>query len=158
MYLSLYAILMSGIMVSLYTLIGASSRNHTKALVEEEGSFLIGKIDFVLSRAASISMPSSSASGNTLRITSYDTTLGNPISTAVDASGDMSLTRGGTSRTLNSEVMRVICPVSGCFTHESASGDGINPERVSVTFTAEATTSDGMLYRQDFSTVKYLRK
>ncbi|MEJ0001782.1 MAG: hypothetical protein WDN09_01165 [bacterium] len=47
---------------------------------------------------------------------------------------------------------------SGCFTYNTGTGDGINPESVTADFTLNTRTSEGLSYSQEFSTIKYLRK
>ena len=44
------------------------------------------------------------------------------------------------------------------FVHARSTGDGLDPESVSASFTMYATTSDGHALHADFSTLEYLRK
>ena len=157
-YIAIYSIIMAGALVSVYAILGSSARNAMKAMVQEEGSFLIGKIDWALTGAQSISQPTIGASGATLSTTKYDASIGNPIVISLSG-GDLTISRGGNPpQTLNNSNVQVSCAPVGCFAHASASGDGINPESVSATITVHATTSEGLSYTQDFTTVKYLRK
>ena len=156
-YLAIYAIIMTGALVSAYAIFGSSARNQTKAMVQEEGSFLIGKIDWALTGVQTINAPAAGTSGNILSLTKYDLTVGNPVIITV-ASGVVSITRGGVTKPLSNSNVVITCPAAGCFTHVSASGDGINPEYATSTFTTSAKTSEGLSFTQDFSTVKYLRK
>lgn len=162
-YLALYAIIMTGALVSVYAIFGSSARNQTKAMVQEEGSFLIGKTDWALSGTQSIALPPANSSGDILQVTKYDTTVGNPVVITCSSchnvsGGNMYITRGGITTQLNNSNVKIICPVQGCFTHTSASGDGINPENATSSFTVSTQTSEGLSFSQDFSTVKYLRK
>jgi prepilin-type N-terminal cleavage/methylation domain-containing protein len=160
-YLALYAIIMTGALVSMYSIFGSSARNQVKAIVQEEGTFLIGKIDWALSGVHTINepvVPPSPTSGNTLSVTKWDTSFGNPIVITV-INGNMTMSRGANpTAILNNSNVLVACPPVGCFTHATSSGDGINPEKAGAIFTLHATTSEGLPFSQSFSTVKYLRK
>lgn len=156
-YLALFSILMSGALVSVYTLLGSSARNQTKATVQEEGSFLIGKIDWALTGAKVINSPAVNTSGNTLIVSRYDASL-SPVVITVSG-GTMSIAVGANpSHVLNNSNMPITCPAQGCFSHTSASSDGINPENATSTFTITTRTTEGLPFSQSFSTVKYLRK
>lgn len=157
-YLGLYAILMTGALVAMYSLFESSNRNLVKAMVQEEGSFLTGKIDWVLTGVQTINLPvvpPSPTSGPTLSVTKYDTSIGNPI--VIGLSGhDLTISKaGGPATALNNSNVSLGNLV---FTHTAASGDGINPESLSASFTLFSTTSDGLPFSQNFSTIKYLRK
>ncbi len=53
-YIALFALIMTGTIVSIYGILGSSARNQLKAMVQEEGSFLVGKVDWSLNGASSI--------------------------------------------------------------------------------------------------------
>lgn len=155
-YLGLFTILMAGTLASVYAIFSSSSRNQTKALAQEEGSFLIGKIDWVLTGVDDINLPIDQ--GNILSVTKFDTSHGNPIVISV-IGGNMTISRSGNPQAvLNNSNTTITCEASGCFDHDSASGDGINPESLTAKFRVHATTSEGLPFSQDFTTVKYLRR
>jgi type II secretory pathway pseudopilin PulG len=157
-YLGLLAIIMSGAFASAYGILGSSARNQAKALIQEEGTFLLGKIDWALGGVQSIALPASNASGDMLSVIKYSASPGNPIVVAVSG-GNMTIAKGANpAKILNNSNVSVTCAVDGCFSHSASSADGINPESVSASFTVSAKTSEGMTYTQDFSTAKYLRK
>ena len=163
-YLALYAILMSGAILSAYALISTSARNQTKALAQEEGNYLIAKIDWALTGAKAINEPNDADPatddyGTRLSITKYDTSVGDPLVFVVSGSS-ISFGRSGDASPpqISNSNVTITCPIEGCFRHTSASGDGINPESLTATFTITARTPDGQSYSQDFSTAKYLRK
>lgn len=156
-YISIFAIIMSGALVSVYALASSSARNQTKAMVQEEGSFLIGKIDWALSGARAINAPAANASGDTLTVTRFDA-LTSPVVITISG-GAMTITVGtGATHILNNSNVSITCPAAGCFSHTSASADGINPESATSSLTISAKTSQGSPFSQFFSTVKYLRK
>lgn len=149
--------MMTGALVSVYAIAGSDARNQTKAMAQEEGSFLIGKIDWALTGAQVITTPAANTSGYTLTVTRYDTTQ-SPVVLTV-AGGSMSIKVGTHStHVLNNSNVQITCPPQGCFTHMSATADGINPENATSSLTVSTKTSGGLPFSQFFSTVKYLRK
>lgn len=149
-YLGLYSIIMGGAVTAIYTIFESSAHNQAQALVQEEGGYLIGKIDWALANARVVLQPASS--GTTLSVTKYDGS-----NTTVSLAGtDMQIQEGVIPlQTINNSNVRI---TSLTFTHASASADGINPESISAVFTIGVTTSDGFVFSRDFSTMKYLRK
>jgi len=155
-YLTLYSMIMAGAVLAAYSLFESSERNQTKAMVQEEGSFLTGKVDWALTGAASAA---TSSDGLMLTVVKFNPSAGNPIVFTVSG-GDMTLGRSGNPAppVLNNDDVLLTCPPVGCFTRTDATGDGINPESIEAHFTLHATTSDGLPFSQNFSTVKFLRK
>lgn len=152
-YLGLFGIIIGGVMVSIYSLFEGTMRNQTKAMVQEEGTYILGKIDWALTGANSVSV---SPTGLQLYINRNGINpLDNPLT--FDASGGrMTLSRGtSTPITLNNSNIQVMSTV---FSHAVESGDGIVPENIKVSFTLSALTPNGQSYSQNFSAVKYLRK
>jgi prepilin-type N-terminal cleavage/methylation domain-containing protein len=157
-YLALFAMIMSGALVSAYGLIGSGARNQTKALVQEEGTFLLGKIDWALTGVKTINLPVVGSPGNTISVTKFDSSVGNPIVISISGS-TMTITRGGNPiQALNNSNVAVTCAPAGCFSHSASTASGINPESVSAAFTITAKTAEGLTFSQDFSTIKFLRK
>ena len=162
-YIALFALIMVGALVSIYGILGSSARNQTKAMVAEEGSFLLGKIDWALSGAESISLPfdldgDGTESGTILSIKKFGASLDNPIVISL-SEGNFVIRRGNnSSNTLNNSNITISCALEGCFTHNSSSGDGINPESLEAKFTVSSKTPEGLFFLQDFSTIKFLRK
>ncbi|OGG52891.1 hypothetical protein A3H16_03435 [Candidatus Kaiserbacteria bacterium RIFCSPLOWO2_12_FULL_53_8] len=149
-YLALYAIIMTGLLSAVYSLIESSVHNQTVAMVEEEGNFLAGKIEWALSNAREILAPSSS--GSTLSVTTFD---GSPITIGLTG-GDMRIQEASNPAHILNNTNVSITNLS--FTHARASSDGINPESIESSFTIFATTSSGRFLSRAFSTLKYLRK
>ncbi len=160
-YIGLFAIIISGAIVSIYGIIGSSARNATKAMVQEEGSFLLGKIDWTLTGVkinsngiAAIDLPALNSANNTLSLTKYES--GSLVDiTIVVSSGNMTLKKTGAPNTLNNDNVSIQCPAlpENCFTRSSS-----NPEKIDAKFTVSTKTSEGLSYEQEFSTIKYLRK
>ena len=157
-YLAIYSIIITGALVSAYAIFESAGRNQTKAIAQEEGTYLVGKIDWALTGTQSITAPAAGGVGSVLQVIKYDSTVGNPV-VITFTNGTITLSRGGNApQVLNNSNVTITCPPTGCLSHESASGDGINQESVSASFTVHATTSTGIPYSQDFSTTKYVRK
>lgn len=149
-YIAIFALIMSGAIISIYSIIGSNARNQAKAMTQEEGSFLIGKIDWALGGVKSINSPS----GNTLSVTKYDSTVPDPIEIKIE-NGKMTIKKGssGDLLELNNSNVEVSCPsLSNCFTHS------INPEKIEANIIISTKTSEGLPYSQDFYTIKYLRR
>lgn len=162
-YVALFALIMTGALVSIYGILGSSARNQTKAMIAEEGSFLLGKIDWALSGAESISLPFDQdgdgiESGTTLSLKKFGAGSENPIVISL-SDNNLVIRRGNNpANTLNNSNTFIACAPEGCFTHQSSSGDGINPESLEAKFTVSSKTSEGLSFSQDFSTIKFLRK
>ena len=110
-YIALFAFIMTGALVSIYGILGSSARNQTKAMVQEEGSFLLGKIDWALSGVETINLPDDSDGDGieldlTLSVKKFDTSPENPIVITLSG-GDFTISRGGgAAQTLNNKYLR----------------------------------------------------
>lgn len=150
-YLALFAIMMTGVMAGAFGIIESSGRNQAQAMLQEEGNFIIGKIHYALGGASQVTAPAST--GATLTTTKYDSTSVTVAlnGTAIDIKDENNPTAIGVTNTNVS--------VTGLtFTCTAASGDGINPENVTATFTLETRVPNGMPVTQDFTTTVYLRR
>lgn len=160
-YLALFALLFGGAVAAAFNVVELSGRNQTKAMLQEEGNFLLAKINWALSGAQSVSQPALNTSGSRLaadKITGADSS-GNPITSSVSISpagaSDVSLTWSGNSYILNTSGAQVS---NLSFAHRMASGDGINPESLNAGFTLTAKSPGGISLSQDFFSSAYLRK
>src|SRR3989344_6313271 len=147
-YVGLFSFVIAGALVSFHAILSSSTRSLTKAMVQEEGSFLLGKIDWVLSGAESADV---SADGSTLSVIKFDDSAGNPLVISV-GSGEMSFSReGNPEEIISNSNVSLDCP-NPCFLR---TGGGSNPESISANFTLSAKTSAGLQFSQSFSTIKY---
>lgn len=170
-YLALFAILFGGAAAACYAVIETGGRNLTKAMVQEEGNFMLAKINWALSGVQTIDAPNANFSGSLLsvnKITSVDAS-GNPVSTDVVIDLDplagvcpqaftcMRLTLGNppASRDVNNSATKI---VNLEFTRSKMPGDGPNPESVRAEFDVSARTPNGAQFTQHFETANYLRK
>ena len=67
-YIGLFALIISGVLASVFMILGNNARLQAKAMIQEEGSFLIGKVDWALSGIESASV----SNGNTLQVSKYN--------------------------------------------------------------------------------------
>src|SRR3989344_2162395 len=154
-YIGLFVLILSGALTSVYSILEANARNQTKIMVQEEGAFLLGKIDWALTGVVSASVD---ATGKILTTIKSDSAFNNPIVISIDSAGDIFIKRGtNVTEGLNNSNVTVGCEVNGCFERVLATGDGINPESVSADIIVNANTPDGFPYAQYFSTIKFIR-
>jgi type II secretory pathway pseudopilin PulG len=150
-YLALFAIFVGGAVVAGYGMLEAGSRDQAKVILQEEGSFLLAKLERALNGAQNISLPPVGSPGSALSVLKYDGTI---VAVSLSASfmqwqdpyGSYSLNNS------NTQVKNLI------FTHTAESGSGINPESLQASFTLTTKTGNGMAVSQDFFMTKYLRK
>lgn len=153
LYLALFAMIFGGIIVSAYNVIEGSGRTQSRAQMQEEGEFLLGKITWVLSGAQTINSPSIGDESSILSVTKYN---GATLQVKLD-DANLELNNAGTSTVLNASGISIV-PGSLKFKHQMDSGIGINPESVESEFTLTAKTPNGQDITQDFSSTTYLRK
>ena len=152
-YLALFAIVMSGAISAVYNIFESSERNQTRAMLQDEGDFLLAKVEWSLTSLQTINSPPAPLSDSVLWVTRWDTAAGNPW--VIDLYGtDMRLSRSGNPpQTLNNSNVQVS---NLAFTHSFAGG--VNPESVAASFTLSSHTPGGMTISEDFSSVKFLRR
>lgn len=154
-YLALFAILMGGAVVAAYNLFEAAERDGTRVMLQEEGDFLLAKIDWALSGAQSVTAPAAGSVGNALTVAKWDTSLGSPMVVAKNGT-NLTLTKGsGAAVILNNTNVQVTDVV---FNHVKGSGDGTNPDSVEAVLTVAARTPNGFLLTRVATSTVYLRR
>lgn len=94
-YISLFGLLMSGALVSVFSLIDGGNRNKSAIAIQEEGTFLNRKINWALTGATGVT-----AIGSTgISIDRPDLGAGSPVAISSGASG-ITIKRGGSSALL----------------------------------------------------------
>ena len=152
-YLALFAIVMGGAIVSSYSIIESMGRNQSKAIVQEEGDFLIGKINWAISGASSVDDPPAGSTGSSLSVTKWDPLITSPVAIALSGT-DATIKRGaGAAQTLNNDNVQV---TTLSFRHLYPGGT--NPESVETALTLSARTPNGFIITEDFSSTNYLRR
>jgi len=150
-YLGLFALLIGGTFTGAFNVIESSGRNQAHAMMQEEGNFIVGKINWALSGASTISQPATT--GSKLTVSKYD---GSSVTIDINNTDveiqDVVNTTPTVVNSTNVQVSNLV------FTHTEATGDGIDPEKVVATFTLSTHAPNGMVITQDFSTTAYLRR
>lgn len=156
MYISLFSLIIGGPIVAAYQIFESSGRDHTRIILQEEGDFLVAKINWALSGAQTITGPSAAtcngSTGNTLLLTKWDLSIG---TIAFSQTGDsmVIIRNAGTPEPLNNSNTTLS---NLGFRHCYDGGD--NPESVNAAFTLSARTPAGQIISQDFFTTVYVRK
>jgi prepilin-type N-terminal cleavage/methylation domain-containing protein len=146
-YLALFSILMAGSLSAAFVLCESSGHERTRALLSEEGNFIVAKTEWELSGAELVTSPSVGNSGTTLsieKVAGYDNS-GAPIANAVVF--DPATLIGGS-----------VLLTSVRFYHVADSGVGANPESVGIHFTLAMRTEQGALMSQSFFSTTTLKK
>ena len=145
-YLALFGILVAGIGAATYAIVESAGRDQTRVTSQEEAGFLLGKLNWALSGASSITVTASSLTVNKFSFAS------NPLVFDLSANKLRLKEGAGTATDLNSDAVKVI---NLAFTDIPAAGG--KPEGVTAAFTLRSTTPRGTTVDQDFQTTKYLR-
>lgn len=153
-YLGLFSILMGGATVAAYNLFDAATHAGTQVMLQEETDFLLAKIDWVLSGTQAVTAPAAGASGNSLTVVKWDTSIGNPLVFTLSGTNLQLSKGGGTAVTLNNTNVAV---TQISFNHIEGSGDGITPESVETAITTSARTASGAILMRQATTTVYLR-
>lgn len=151
-YLALFAIIIGGVLVSAYQIIEASTQSQENALIQEEGHFLVAKINWALTGAGIINEPAPGFPGTALDIDKYNY-ADNPIRFILSGA-DLAMQKGtppGFPQVLNSESVKV---ENVLFTHTFDPLNG-RPAELKAEFTVISKLTG---QSQIFSTTKYLRK
>ena len=155
LYIGIFSLIMVGTLVSVYAIISSSSRNQTKAMVQEEGSFVLSKIEWALTGVKTAVV---SIDGKSLSIVKFDSTINNPIVVAI-INNNISLSRGSNAaKILNNSNTTIICPVLGCFIFTKEAGVDTDTESIKTQFTITAKTSEGSDYTQGLPSLKFIKK
>lgn len=148
-YLGLFGIIMGSFAVAVYGIVEASGRGDTRVVMQEEGGFLIGKMNWALSGASSITAVTTPPS---LTVNKYGFGL-NPLVFTIVGNTVRLQEGGGAVADLNSNSVQV---VNFVVTNLPAANG--KPQGATVMFTLRGVTPKGATVEQDFSTTQYLRK
>ena len=145
-YLGLFSVIFVSLLASAFVILRGINSTETKAMVLEEGNFLLAKFDWAVAGATAVSVVSNPPSLNISRFS-------NPITLTFSLNGNnLQMNRGAGAVTLNNSNVIVSNLVF------SNIGAGTQVESVQVTFILSAKTSSGQDYSQTFIATKYLKK
>jgi type II secretory pathway pseudopilin PulG len=142
-YIGLFSLIMVGLLASALTIFQGFDRNQTKIIVQEEGDFLLSKINWALTGATSVTI---TASPQQLSITRSSSP------TSISFNSALQLNRGVSNVTLNNSNVTI----SGLSYSESGHATSLWP--VTVAFTLSSKTGMGQTYSQTFTTTKYIKQ
>lgn len=154
-YLALFTIIIGGALVGVYQIIQGTNATQKKIVIEEEGNFLVRKLNWALTNATAINSPGSpgvAGTGDTLSLTKSDLTPSeNPLVFSV-SSGNLQLKRGDASMiALNGNNVTI---TNFNVVHSVPPG---KTESVAISFTV-VSSINGVTNTQNFQTTKYLRQ
>jgi type II secretory pathway pseudopilin PulG len=162
-YLGLFSILIGGAVVGAYNVFESAGREQTRAMLQEEGSFLIGKINWAVSGASSVNTPGGGQFGSSLSVNKVTGLAGNgqPIIETVIINipvspGNIQIQNGANPAVTLNNTNVTITRLG--FLHTLPTGNGIIPESIEASTTMTALAPNGMVISQDFSTTVYIRR
>ena len=144
-YLALFTLIIGGLVAASYLLFQSSDRSQTKAMMQEESNFILGKILWSLNDAQTITTPANNASGPTLIASKYDATSFTVSTTSANV-----FLNGNRLNNENVSLDRL------WFRHIHDSTT--NTDGVEITLEVRARTPNGMFVMQSASTTRYIRK
>jgi len=150
-YIGLFALIMTAALEASFAVSESSARDATRAELQEEGEFLIGKIDWIIGQSREVAAPAAGVSSQNLSVTNDD---GSAVSVSLSAGdGLVSVARGPQDPVqLNDDGIR-ITQVS--FEHIAGVPDGL-PEHIDTSLTLIATSSTGKPMTQTFQETFYV--
>lgn len=160
-YLGLFSILIGGTLIGAFNLFESTGRQQTHTILQEEGNFVIGKIQWAVSGAEAVNNPGGGLYGSQLsvnKVTGLDGAGHSIITTVVLTFADPDVQiQNGTNpvEVLNNSNVRVR---RIGFLHTLTSGNGVIPESVEASTTLEMLAPNGMVVSEDFSTTVYVRR
>ena len=156
-YLGLFAIVMTGIISVAYGIFESSGRNQAKVMVQTEGNFILGKINWAMTGATSTSVtwPNLGATDSVLQVSK--TGVPDPLCIRLNT-GKVQMKTGSicSSTTGYTDLNNSNITVSSLFFARKGSVSGT--ESIEASTTLQTLTPNGATYTQTFTTTKYLRK
>jgi len=157
-YIALFGLIMSGMLSGIWAFTESADRTQTQAFLETEGNFLMQKMQYDLQHAKNISEPIGIATTSELVLTSDGTGSDSDSGTYVElylADTILMRTVGEISLPLSSNSV-TISDLSFKRAGNGTSPGTTNPESIATSFQISATTSDGQVISQNFSSIEYL--
>jgi type II secretory pathway pseudopilin PulG len=161
-YLVLFAILFGGAISASYNVLEIGGRNQTKIIVQQEGDFLLAKIDWVLSGVDTINdSPTGELSVNkVIGLNADGTPQIEPVTINAPSGVDLRISypnrpAPNTFSLSNSNIKIIDLK----FEHKkNTSPNDTEPESIVTTFTITAKTENGADYSQTFNSTTFVRK
>jgi prepilin-type N-terminal cleavage/methylation domain-containing protein len=140
-YLALFGIMFSGAVVASYSILESSGKNQTRAMMQEEGEFLLAKINWAVSNAQTATVPE----GGRLVTDTVE----------FDQDGNSLVLKRNTDPgvELNNSAVSV---KNLSFVDISATSNGV--KGISYKFDLESNSPNGAILTSNFASTAYLRK
>ena len=152
-YIALFGILFSGVVISAYSILETGGKNQAQIMTQVEGNFISAKISWALSQAVSID---SSADGDLQLGTSDKKTIEiKPDSPTASQVNLLLILPDGTTATLNNSNETI---EAASLYFDKINADGDKPEGVKYGFKLNALSDQGFPVTNDFASIAYLRK
>ncbi len=157
-YIALFSLIIGGAIVAAYQVFESSGRSQAHAMIQEEGDFLLSKINWSLRGVQTITFPAlpsaplACSTSNTLSVTKWDTTIGTIVTDLLGS--DIRITRAGNppSTLNNANVAVTNLLFKYCYL------GGSNPASIASSFTLRSRSPNGLPITQDFFMTSYVRK
>lgn len=149
-YLALFSIIMSGSVVTVYQIIQNSNSLQTKVILEEEGNFILAKLNWALTGAqanTNIESPGVGISSSTLII---KTLPGNILRAQADLNNGNIRFNGGTGNLLELNPERIT--VTSLNFSQPVAGE------IQASVTLTALSNDGKIFSRTLHITKHLRR
>ncbi len=160
-YIALFSTLMGSAAICAYSLLESGGRTESKALLLQEGNFLLNKISFIVENTHTISTPSLNSSeistDNTLAIVPFDISLGNPIVFSIQ-DNNLLIARGSASGYPLNNSFITLSNLLFTRTRDTSTSGSIPPESIHTSFTLTLQTRKGSTLSERFSETNYLHK
>ena len=147
-YLALFAVIIGGISMVAYALVESTGSSQTRISIQEEAGFLLGKLDWALTGAQTITVTAS-----TLTVNKYNFGGSNPLIFDLNAGKVRLKTASAAAVNLNNDDITV--SVLSFTDIPAAAG---KPQGVTASFTVQKPSPRGEVISQSFVTTKYLRQ
>lgn len=144
-YLALFAIIIVGLVLAAYGLLENVGRTQSRAMMQEEEMYVLAKIQGVLGRAETVTLPAAETSGKTLTLRTY-----NSESVSVNESGNAVLFNGVVLNNTNVTIHNLV------FIHTYRGGS--EPESIEAGFTITTKAPNGSSVSETASTTRYIHR
>lgn len=152
LYIALFSIIIGGGMIATYQIIEGTDAGKNQVILQEEANFLLRKINWALTGATNISIPSSSTPTNNLVLTKNINGIETALTFNLSGNNLTMKRQSAPAIILNSNSLKVSNLLFTKMPEISGRPDGVITDFTLTTF------QNGRNTTQSFSTTKYLRK
>ena len=142
LYIALLGIIIGGSIIASYSLMGVAARARTASNIEDEGNFLMAKLDWALNQTKSINQPGPNTSGQELYLITLDD---NRLIFSVDSGKKLNLqTNNSPALPLNNNETQI---TNVNFIRQTATGQ---TDSITINFSLKMLTQNGSPLTQNF--------